>query len=237
MAKKAKNSGTRRLWFKCLKAFLKLIIKRPQYVYLGEEFAEKSIILSNHVGAKGPLSHELYFPKAFRFWGTYEMNMGLGEVYKYLSKTYYHEKKHWKLIWARLFCLIAAPVAFLFYRGLKLIPTYRDSRLKKTFDISMKVLDEGLSLIIFPEDSHDGYHDELKKFYPGFLVLAQQRLRRGEDLPIYLSYLNKRTGQYVIDKPILTSELLKEGKSREEIAEQLRIRCNELGKMEFPKKK
>ena len=38
---KVKNSGTRRLWFKCVKAFLKLIIKRPKYVFLGEEFCEK----------------------------------------------------------------------------------------------------------------------------------------------------------------------------------------------------
>lgn len=232
---KVKNSGTRRLWFKCVKAFLKLIIKRPKYVFLGEEFGEKQIILSNHVGAKGPLSHELYFPKAFRFWGTYEMNSSLPEVYKYLSKTYYHEKKHWNLFLARLFCLIAAPVAFLFYRGLKLIPTYRDHRLKKTFDISMQALDEGLSLIIFPEDSHDGYHEELKKFFPGFLALAKQRLKRGEDLPIYLSYLNKHTGYYVIDKPILTSELLKTGKDMNEIAENMRVRCNELGKMTFDK--
>lgn len=231
MSKKRENSAKRSLWFKCLKTLLKLFIKKPKYVFLGEEFAEKSIILSNHVGATGPLTHELYFPKPFRFWGTYEMNMGLGKVYKYLSRTYFHEKKHWKLFWAKAFSIIASPFAFLFYRGLKLIPTYRDYRLKTTFDISNQVLDEGVSLIIFPEDSHDGYHTELKKFFAGFLVLAYNRLKKGEDLPIYVTYLNKETRKWMIDKPIMTSELFNSGKNKEEIAEQLRIRCNELGKM------
>ena len=53
MAKKVKNSGTRRFWFKCVKVFLKLIIKKPKYVFLGEEgFAEKCIVLSNHVAQR-----------------------------------------------------------------------------------------------------------------------------------------------------------------------------------------
>ena len=231
MKKRKKNLAKRSLWFRVVKCFLKIFIRRPEYVFLGEQFAEKSIILSNHVGAKGPLSHELYFPKPFRVWGTYEMNMGLGQVYKYLSQTYFHEKKHWKKFWASAFSMIAAPFAYLFYRGLKLIPTYRDYRLKRTFDISNKVLDDGLSLIIFPEDSHDGYQDEIKKFFPGFLVLAYHRLKKGEDLPIFVSYLNKDTGKYVIDAPIMTSELYAMGKTREEVAEILRDRCNQLGKM------
>ena len=231
MAKKRKHPTRRRLWFRIVKAIIRIFMRKPKYVYLGEQFAEKVIVLSNHVASKGPLTHEMYFPKRFCFWGTFEMNMGLGEVYKYLSYTYFHKKNHWKLFWARLFCLIAAPVAYLFYRGLQLIPTYTDHRLKRTFDISHQVLDDGASILIFPENSFDGYHDELTEFFPGFVTLVYSRLRKGEDLPIYLSYLNKSNNVYLIDKPIWASELQKMGKNKEEIAEMFRQRCNELGKM------
>lgn len=214
-----------------VKAFLKIFIRKPKYVFLGEQFTDKAIVLSNHVASKGPLCNELYFPKQFCFWGTYEMNMDLCEVYKYLSVTYFYNKKHWNLFWSRLFCLIAAPCAYLFYRGLNLIPTYTDHRLKKTFDITHQVLDEGASVIIFPEDSHDGYHNHLAKFYPGFVTLAYSRLRKGEDLPIYLCYLNKANNTYVVDKPIFASKLFSSGKAKEDIAEQFRKRCNELGEM------
>ena len=93
------------------------------------------------------------------------------------------------------------------------------------------MLDEGTSIIIFPESSHDGYHDELTKFFPGFVTLAHSRLRKGEDLPIYLCYLNKYNNTCFVDKPILSSQLASLGETKEEIAEVFRNRCNELGKM------
>ena len=37
---------------------------------------------------------------------------------------------------ARLFCLLASPLTFLFYKGLNLISTYKDSRLKITLEES-----------------------------------------------------------------------------------------------------
>ena len=46
-------------WFRAFKKLLVLIYKRPQFVYLGEPFTNGGIILSNHVGSRGPLTLEL----------------------------------------------------------------------------------------------------------------------------------------------------------------------------------
>ena len=228
MSKKIRN---RKRWFCILKGFLKIFIKKPRYVYLGEEFDdEPSIILSNHVGAKGPLTHELYFPKPFRFWGTYEMNSGLKGVYKYLTEVYYTQKKHWKPFPAKLFCLIAAPLTNLFYKGLNLISTYPDFRFRKTLSESMKTVKEGQSLIIFPEDSSNGYFDELSKFFAGFVTFAQAALKRGMDLKIYQSYFRKKDKVFIIDKPIRFSELIKNFESKQALADLICDRVNELGK-------
>ena len=226
--------GQRRAWFKCVKTVLKLFIKKPRFVFLGEEFQDRALILSNHVGATGPLTLEMYFPKPFRFWGTYEMNSSVKEVYKYLSEIYFYQKKHWNKVLAKLFSLIAAPIAWLFYRGLTLISTYRDHRFKNTLKESVRTLEHNASLIIFPEDSSNGYFNTITGFFSGFVTLAKYCHKKGFDLPIYLTYLRKKERIYVIDKPIYYTELIATGLDKYQIAEYLRVRCNELGTMPLP---
>ena len=69
------------------------------------------------------------------------MNSGLKSVYKYLSEIYFHKKKHWNIHLSRIFCVIAAPIVNLFYKGLDLISTYPDGRLLNTIKESIKVLE------------------------------------------------------------------------------------------------
>ena len=236
--KKEKNKkikpGERKTWFKCVKAVLKLFIKKPRFVYLGEEFQDRALILSNHVGATGPLTLEMHFPKPFRFWGTYEMNSSVKEVYKYLSEIYFYQKKHWNKVLAKLFSIIAAPIAWLFYRGLTLISTYRDHRFKSTLKESINTLENNASLIIFPEDSSVGYFNTITGFFSVFVTLAKYCHKKGLDLPIYLTYLRKKERIYVVDKPIYYTELVSKGLDKYQIAELLRVRCNELGTMPLP---
>lgn len=218
-------------WFGSIKKVLTLFIKRPQFVYEGAPLTEGAILLSNHAGALGPLTYELYLDQPFRFWGTYEMNGSFPEVYAYLTKIYYHRKKHWNLTLARIFCCLAAPLCYLFYRGLNLISTYPDVRLKTTIRESIRVLQQKQSLVIFPEDSSHGYFDELTMFHRGFLLLAERCVKQGIDAPLYVAYYRKRDKRCFIDRPILLSELLASG-SMEEIAVRLCNRCNQLGRTE-----
>lgn len=98
------------------------------------------------------------------------MNSGLKSTYNYLTNNYYTKKKHWNLHLARIFCLIAAPLCNLFYKGLNLISTYPDTRFRKTLKESIKTLQSGTNLIIFPEASENGYFDELTLFHEGSVV-------------------------------------------------------------------
>lgn len=222
-------------WFRAYKTVLKLFYKKPQFIYLGEKPTQSSIILSNHEATQGPLSLEIYAEFPFRMWGTHLVNSGFINLYKYLSKTYYHQKKNWNLFLARIFCLIATPLTFLFYKGLKIISTYEDVRFKSTLTESIETLDTGNNIVIFPENSSDGYHKELTNFYTGFLMLAKQAYRKGTDVPIYVAYLKQKESQFVFDKPILYSELLKQFKTSNDMAAYLLERCNTLGKNSYPK--
>lgn len=232
MAKKNEGQQNRKWWFKLLKKMMVGRYKRPQFIYLGEKFDKGGIILSNHEGTDAPLSMELYCDVPVRFWGASEMNSGLIPMYKYQTKVYYHQRKHWNIWLARLFCLIASPLTNLFYKGLNLISTYRDIRFTRTLRESLAVIKNGENVVIFPEDATKGYLAELEGFFQGFVMLAELCHRRGIDVPIYVTYFKKKDLVYMVDAPIRYSELIKNGATRAEIAKRLLDRCNELGKMD-----
>jgi hypothetical protein len=177
------------------------------------------------------MSLEIYLDKPLRMWGASEMNSGLISLYKYQTKIYYHEKKHWNIHLARLFCLIASPLTYLFYSGLNLISTYKDARLVKTMRESIQAIKEGDNIVAFPEISDNGYLAELEGFHEGVVLLAEFCYKRGIDIPIFVTYFRKSDLKYFIDKPILYSELASSGKTRLELAEELCQRCNALGKI------
>ena len=227
------KQNKRKLYFRILKKIMKMRYKKPTFVYLGDEITTGALIISNHEGTDAPMSLEIYLDRPTRMWGAYQMNSGLVELYKYQTRVYYHEKKHWNLHLARLFCIIASPLTNLFYSGLDLISTYRDARLVKTMRESIDAIKKGNNIVAFPERSDNGYLAELEGFHEGVVMLAEVCKMRGIDLPIFVTYFRKNDLTYIIDKPVLYSELLKTGKSRTEIAKQLCDRCNELGKMNY----
>ena len=216
-------------FFRGFSAFLKLFIHSPKFIHTGDtEIKPGSLILSNHVGTTAPLKLEFYLPHDFRFWGAHQMNEGLIPLYKYLSRVFYHEKKHWPLWLARLFCIIAAPVANLFYSGLNLISTYTDIRFKRTVSESLDAISAGESLIIFPEDSSSGYHDVLTGFHAGFATLAKIALRRGHDLTLYPVYYRKADDTVIVGTSVLFSELWEKYGDTAAIAEEMCARVNAL---------
>lgn len=226
-------SYPRRRWFIPLEKLLKRIIKAPRWICLGEKPGKQCVILSNHEGAGSPLKLELHSGLPIRFWGAWEMNATLKDAYIYQSEIYFHQKKHWNLFLSRLFCLIAAPLTRMYYTGLELISTYPNLRFKSTLSKSIQVLQQEQTLVIFPEVSDQGYLKELTGFHPGAVMFLEQCLRHGLDVPVFVAYYKKATGEYVFDAPVSAGSLLSQGLPRQELARKLCDRCNELGTMEL----
>ena len=231
MAKK-KMIQKRKWWFRFMKKIMKCRYKQPKFVYLGEKFTNGGVILSNHEGTDAPMSLEIYCDAPLRMWGASEMNSGLIPMYKYQTRVYYHEKKGWNLHLARLFCLLASPLTNLFYKGLNLISTYRDGRFLKTIRESIKAIEAGDNIVIYPEVSDNGYLEQLEGFHAGFALFAEACAKKGIDVPIYVTYFKKKERIYMVDKPVFWSDLKETGRSREAIVAKLLQRCNELGQMQ-----
>ena len=219
-------------FFKGYRHFIKLFKKKVTFYHVGDQEPEGTLILSNHEASKGPLAWELYYDKQVRMMGTEEMNSGFRRLYSYQTRVYYHQKHKWNLSLARIFCLIASPVVYFFYKGLQLISIRKGVGLKTTVrDTCTALLDFKERVVLFPEDSSKGYFKEITEFKQGFLLICEQAYKRGHDLPIAVAYVKKNQNTCLIDQPVRYSVLLEKYRTRENIAEALRLRCNELGRM------
>ena len=173
----------------------------------------------------------MFFPHNFRLWGTHEMTGSFKDNYKYLSTIYLTKKKGFKPFFAKIIAGIICPFVRIFYKGMKLIPTYTDFRFIHTINASMDCLNSGESLIIYPEDSHDGYHNHLNKYFGGgFLAASIYCDKFNTDIKLYNCYYIKKKRTFVVDKGIPFSELKKEfGRDYKGMAQKFCERANQLG--------
>ncbi len=219
----------RKPFFRGFKQFLKIFIRKPKFICLGGMPEEKAIIVSNHSAASGPLTIELYYPRFFIPWGTFEMCRNYRGRFQYLYRVYYRQKKKYPAFFAYVFAAVAAAVTRGVYKGMQLLPTYPDARLIGTIRKSIEILDDGKSILIFPEDSSDGYKEFLTEYYPGFVFVAKTYRRlRGEDLPVYNCYFHKKKKLFIVDRLVRIGALLDKGMTEREIAALFRDRVNAL---------
>ena len=217
-------------------SFFKTILFRPlfhcEFESMVKELPDKAIIPSIHSAKSGPMSISVSYPKHYMMWGHHGMLGNYVERFKYLRNVLYIQKLHKGKFIATLKATYEAFFSKFVYKGMKMIGTYTDMRFLQTIKNSMEVLNDNASVVIYPEDSSEGYLDELKGFYGGFLMLGDFCRRAGIDVPIYVTYFRKRDLTYFVDAPILYSELCRGGATKAEIAARLTERCNELGRMD-----
>ena len=219
-------------------AIFKFILHPFFYVknveFLGEKFPKKCIIVSNHNNKKGPVVYEFSLPTRHATWGAYQMLGSYKMRFNYLRDIFYMQKNGVKKFKATLRAGFEAIFSIFAYKGIKVIPSYPDARFRKTLQYSMQCLDNDLAVSVYPEDSDQGYFDEMTHFFPGFVMLADMYFKRtGEDLPIFPAYYGRKKKKIVVGKPLYVQELAKQGKSRDEIAEVFRLEVNKLYQEHF----
>lgn len=216
--------------WRIVKPILKLFgFRNIETINLAGEIPSKCIFVGNHNGKKGPLGYEIYLPTYTVKWGAYKMLGNYKDRYDYLRNVLYIQKCHKNKFVATVKSLFEALFSLLIYRGIKVIPSFNDARILKTFSYSLNVLDNDMAVMVYPEDSSTGYYDEPIKYLNGFVALSEfYYKRRGEDLPVYPVYMHLKKKKFIIGKPLKVNELKQEGLSREEIAEKFRVESNAL---------
>lgn len=194
-----------------------------------EELPDKAIIVSIHAAKNGPMAVAMTYPKFSAMWGHHGMLGNYKERFSYLRNVLYIQKMHKNKFVATVKALYEAVFSIFIYKGLKVIGTYTDMRLLSTVRNSIGVLDEGASVIIYPEDSSDGYFDEMRAAFPGFVILAETYYnKRGEDVPVIPAYISRKKKRLVVGEPKYVREMQKAGLSRQQIAEKMKDEINAL---------
>ena len=215
--------------FTCCKGVMRLFIRKKRVVVLGGELQNKCLYLANHANKMGPVNYDMFFPVYHVKWGAHQMLEGYSERRAYLRDVLYIQKNHMGKRKAAFKAFFEAFFSKYFYRGLKILPTYQDARLIRTVKKSADVLDDDTALMIYPENSNDGYHDMAAEFFPGFvMVMELYNKRHGEDVPVRPVYYHKKKRIMAVGEPLYLADFKAQGMNREEIAEAFRNKVNAL---------
>ena len=141
--------------FRFIKWCVKLIY--PKIRAEGTEYLpdEPVIIVGNHCQMNGPIVGELYVPGQPYIWCAGEM-MHLKDVPEYAFRDFWSQKPKWTHPFYKLISYIIAPLSECVFNNARTIGVYHDTRILSTFKNTVKKLQEGKSVVIFPE--HDVKH-------------------------------------------------------------------------------
>ena len=192
------------------------IFKRPAEIVNTTDapLEHKAIFVANHCGAKGPFNITTAFRKIdhdIMTWSAAETGGSLSERWKYFYHVFYHQKLHYSKPRSFISATLFAPIYPMVFRYAGLIPVYKGVRIKKTYNYTVRCLDEDVSVIIFPEDSSEGYREIPEEFYRGFVVAAKVYLgKTGIDVPIYPLYYAPHLKKAFVGEPLYYGQLSEE---------------------------
>ncbi|MBN2695993.1 MAG: hypothetical protein JXR38_00465 [Bacilli bacterium] len=199
-------------------SILRLWTPKPQLIIEGE-IPSNSIIIANHAGAAGPIYITLFFPGILVPWSAYQMSGNYKERWNYLYYVFYRQKKKYGKLASLFLATIFGLVSKLLYDGMRVIPTYPDPRFRKTIKLTSEHLDAGNHVLVFPEDSSDGYVEVAEKYMAGFAVSAISHFKRtGYVVPITPVFADRKSKILVIGKSTTIKELLDKKMDRNRIA-------------------
>lgn len=216
-------------WFLRLISRVIMTFRDQPKIILNHTLPEQAIYIANHSGAAGPLTLSMYFPKYMSPWGTHMMTENYFKRWKYLYYTFYQQKLKYSKVKSFILATSFGLISKTIYNGVQLIPTYSDMRLKKTIRLSMKHFEVGNSILIFPEDSNNGYKEEIEAFHAGFVYLAKSYFKRyGKHMPIIPLYYHRKAKEIRVGRSYFINEF-SDLTNRKLIANEFKHILNSLG--------
>ncbi len=191
----------RQMIFVIVRFFVKLFYPKIEIVNLENLPSEASVIVGNHTQMNGPIISELFFPEKRYTWCAGEM-MHLRDVPPYAYKDFWSGKPAYIKWFYKLLSYIIAPLSVCVFNSAHTVGVYHDKRILSTFKNTVKRLNEGANIIIFPE--HDAPHNHIVcDFQEGFIDIAKiyykQSGRPLDFVPLYIAPTLKKA---YLGKPI-----------------------------------
>ncbi len=189
------------LFYRVLKWAVRLCYPKMQLVNTEYLPDEPAIIVANHAQINGPIACELYWPGNRYIWCAGQM-MHLKEVPAYAYEDFWSRKPRAVRWFYKGLSYVIAPLSVVIFNNAATIPVYHDVRLFSTFKTTLKALQDGASVVIFPE--HDLPHNAIVyDFQDKFIDVARMYHKKtGKELPFVPVYITPELHAMHIGRPV-----------------------------------
>lgn len=187
--------------FKVIKGVIRLCYPKTEIVGTENLPDEPVIIVGNHTQLNGPIICELYPARKRYTWCAGEM-MNLKEVPAYAFKDFWSQKSKFSRPFYKILAYLIAPLSVIIFTNADTIGVYHDSRILSTFRTTLKKLDEGADIVIFPE--HDvKYNNIIYEFQDKYIDIAKLYYKRnGKELSFIPFYIAPKLKKAYLGHPI-----------------------------------
>ena len=165
-------------FYRIASALIRAVTPHPETVWEVPWDGQESIFVCNHARAMGPIDMAVYFPVKAHIW-IYANAMNARDVPAYVRQDYWWDPK------AKLAPLYNATVPYLaaailppILRSVPYVKVYHGTRALETLRESLRLMQQGSSMIIFP-GIPDGYKSHQgTRINEGFLQLLPRHYKR-----------------------------------------------------------
>ena len=207
--------------------FMKIFLHKPKFVNQNDTFPQDGLLVGPHMGKWGPFYMSQHMPFKFAVIGAHPMLGNYKARWKYLRNVLYMQKAHKGKVFSSIKATFEAVFSKGMYKGMHVIPSYEDMRLLHTIHDTADTMNNGLPVMIFPENSDKGYQKVLFDLHEGFITIAKfVSKKRQKETPIYPFYVHVKRKYLAIGKPFYLSQF--EGKDNKEIIHYTMEKVNEL---------
>lgn len=187
--------------YKVVKFFLRIFYGRVKVEGLEHVPEDACIIVANHAQLNGPICAELYLPMERYTWCQGQM-LDRDEVTDYVFEDFWSFKPKRSQWFYKLMSLWVGPLLYFVNKNANTIGVYRDVRLLSTFKSTVKCLQEGMPVVIFPEQNVTHNHI-VYDFQSHFIDVAKMYHKRtGKTVSFVPAYIAPRLRTVQFGKPV-----------------------------------
>lgn len=191
----------KKLHYRFVRKIVSLFYKKREFIGLENLPSQPCVIVCNHSKTHGPLMSELYYPRDKYIWCIGQM-MKMKEAPNYAFGDFW-SKKPKRIRWVyKILSYIIAPIAVYLFNNADCIAVYKDMRVMSTYKDTVKGLEEGRDVVIFPE-MHEPYNHIINDFQERFVDVARLYYQKNKKpLAFVPTYHAVKLKKVVFGKPI-----------------------------------
>lgn len=177
-----------------------ILIRKMEFIFHDGKPEEPAALVCNHTKIMAPLVLQYMYPGNLRTWSNARLTHKT-TCLEMLTENVEGIKQ--EKLYKFLLPIFAPLFAYYFREKLNCIPVYHDLRVKHTFEESVRTLENGSHIAIYPEKKAPAVNEVLCPFASGFVYLAYNYYNEtGKRLKFYPVYCAFSLRQTHIGKPV-----------------------------------